>query len=114
MLGSLVFKCILTKQVDVSDQCISFIFVTDFPVINNTFLTFKVHFVTLVDHLQTVLGVAYQIQEFVRKNVTFLHSFNQLLLLQLLVFVLLTHILLGLFFRPLSLSICWICLHFVA
>jgi hypothetical protein len=52
------------------------------------------------------LGVADQVQKFVRKDVALLHSFNQLLLLQLLVFVLLTYIFLWLLFSSLSLSIC--------
>jgi hypothetical protein len=90
----------------VSDQRIFIVFVTDFPVVDNTLLTFEVHFVTLVDHLNTVLGVADQVQKFVRKDVALLHSFNQLLLLQLLVFVLLTYIFLWLLFSSLSLSIC--------
>lgn len=64
-------------------------FVANFPVVDVAFFTGEYHFVVVFNHLDSVLGIAEQVEELVGKDVGFLHFLDESLLAMLLVFELL-------------------------
>jgi hypothetical protein len=87
VLRRLILERVLGKQVDVGDVCILILcLVTNFPVVDYAFATDEFHSMVVLNHGDSVLGIAKQVQELMREDVSLFHLLDEGLLAMLLVF----------------------------